>query len=161
MRGRGVRELASGGKQTFSCGPTLTLRYLNVMSGESIGTLLFVAVALHNVPIAAMVAATPIAASGSRWKAVLAAAIVGSAFPLAGLLAFAAGDRLASPTVTAVTFALTAGILVFVCVTELLPKVFLEDPSPHKRVATTAIFSGMVVMGIVMVLLAEFGGHMH
>lgn len=134
---------------------------MNVLSGESIGTLLFVAVALHNVPIGAMVAATTIAASGTRWKAVVASAIVGSAFPLAGLLALAAGDRLSSPSVSAVTFSLTAGILVFVCVTELLPKVFLEDPSPHKRVATTSIFCGMVIMGIVMVLLAEFGGHMH
>ena len=84
-------------------------RYLNVLSGENTGTLLFVAVALHNVPIGAVVAATTIAASGSRWKAVVAAAIVGLTFPLSGLLAFAAGDRLSSPSVTAVTFALTAG----------------------------------------------------
>jgi ZIP family zinc transporter len=108
-----------------------------------------------------VVAATTIAASGSRWKAVVAAAIVGSTFPLAGLLAFAAGDKLSSPLVTAITFALTAGILIFVCMTELLPKVYLEDTSPHKRVATNSIFAGMVIMGIVMVLLTEFGAHMH
>lgn len=137
------------------------LLFLNVLAGEQTGTLLFVAVALHNVPIGAVVGATTLAATGSRWRAVGTAAAVGAIFPLAGLIAYGAGDVLGSPSVAAATFGLTAGILIFVCVRELLPKVFRADKTPHSSVATGSIFAGMVAMGTVMVLLSEFGGHSH
>jgi zinc transporter ZupT len=137
------------------------LLFVNTLKGGNSGTLLIIAVTLHNIPIGAIVGSCVLAATGRRWKALLAAFGVGLAFPIAGLVAWAAGDSLASPTATAVSFALTAGILTFVCVRELLPAVFVRDSSPGKGTAVTSIFIGMALMAIIMVAMTEMGGHTH
>lgn len=115
-----------------------------------LGWVLAAAVALHNVPEGLAVSVPVYAATGSRPRAFLWAAVSGLAEPVGALLAGVVLFGFLSPAVVAWALAAAGGLMVFIALDELLPAAQSEGEG-HTAIA--GVIAGMVVMGLGVCLL--------
>lgn len=123
---------------------------MTALSNPTMGATLAVAIALHNVPEGMAVAVPVYHATGSKYKAFAMAAGAGLLEPLGALLGFLLLRPFFSDALLGVTFALTAGVMVFISLDELLPAARAHD-SGHLAVAGT--LSGMGLMALSLMML--------
>ena len=94
-------------------------------------------------------------ASENRWKAFALALVSGLAEPFGALIGYAIlGDR--GESAFGVMFGFTAGIMVYISLSQLLPLARKNDP--EDKVTTVMLFVGMFVMDL---SLYVGGGHEH
>ena len=104
------------------------------------------AIAIHNIPEGIAVAAPIYMATKSRMKAFMYSLLSGLTEPLGAVIGFLVLRPFLSPTLYAVLFALTAGIMVFIAVSELIP-------ASHKYGNASASIAG-TVLGMAAMALA-------
>lgn len=109
-----------------------------------------VAIAIHNIPEGVAVAVPFLAATGSRAKAFGIALGSGLAEPVGALLGFLLLAPLLSGTVLGITLGAIAGIMVYVCVDELLPAAHMFDT---RHLPVYSLVAGILVMGASLELL--------
>ncbi len=109
-----------------------------------LGWVLAAAVALHNVPEGLAVSVPVYAATGSRPKAFVWAAISGLAEPVGALLAGVVLFSFLSPAVVSWAIAGAGGLMVFIALDELLPAAQSEGEG-HTAIA--GVIAGMLIMG--------------
>lgn len=92
-------------------------------------------------------------ATGSKLKAIGWAAVSGLAEPVGALLGLAVqSSGHLSPVAMGVVMAVVAGIMIGVSLRELIPQALSYDPD--NKCVTNAVFAGMFIMGLSVVLLA-------
>lgn len=118
-----------------------------VASFESIeaGAPLAIAIAVHNLPEGLAVAMPVLHATGSKRTAIGLGTLSGLAEPLGAVLASLVANESSHPDVFGGLFGLTAGMMLFVCIAELLPAAYAEPTAPTPLVAL-AFFLGCAVM---------------
>ena len=127
------------------------LVFMSALDDPSVGMAIAIALAIHNIPEGIAVAAPIYAATKSRLKAVGFAALTGIAEPIGALLGFwLLGDLLAGPTLGWV-FGVVAGMMVFICVDELLPAA--KRFETNQRQTTYGFIAGMAVLAGSIALL--------
>jgi len=124
--------------------------FVATLSDPGVGYVLAAAIAIHNIPEGLCVAMPIYYATGNRWKAFGWALLSGIAEPLAAIcgwlfLARSFGDKL-----YAILFGMVAGMMVIICVRELLPTAHRYDP--HDSVVTNSFIFGMGAMALSLVL---------
>ena len=92
------------------------------------GAPLAFAIAVHNIPEGLSVAMPLLHATGSKWKAIALGALSGMAEPFGAVLASFVANEDSPAGYFGGLFGLTAGMMLFVCVAELLPGVY---GAPH------------------------------
>jgi ZIP family zinc transporter/zinc and cadmium transporter len=123
---------------TFFGGVSITSGFL---ISKWLGTVIFGAVILHNVPEGFTMASIMVAAKKSRSAALWATAALGLS-RIAGILAMAVAQRWVS-----FGLALSAGVTLYVAASDLIPEV---NKTPGPRIALT------VAAGVAMVILLRF-----
>lgn len=119
--------------------------YVASFHSISAGLPLAMAIAIHNIPEGLAVAMPVYHGTGSRVRAVLLGTLSGFAEPFGALLAsFVANDR-SSKGAFGGMFGLTAGMMTFVCISELLPAAYGEE-GVSRRAVVGAFFGGAAVM---------------
>ncbi|KAG8458704.1 hypothetical protein KFE25_012902 [Diacronema lutheri] len=123
-----------------------------VASYHSVGTgaPLTIAIAIHNIPEGLAVAMPIFHGTGSRAKAIFWGALSGMAEPCGAFLAYLFVNPRTSQSSFGAMFAVSAGMMVYVCLSELLPAAYREHPST--RLVTQAFFAGCCVMASSLVL---------
>jgi zinc transporter, ZIP family len=111
-----------------------------------------IAIIIHNIPEGICVAMPIFYATGNRWKAFMWATLSGLSEPLAALLGYAVLASSFNDTVYGVLFGLVAGMMVIICVKELLPTARRYDPDD--AVVSTSFIIGMAIMACTLVLFA-------
>lgn len=109
------------------------------------------AIALHNIPEGVAVAVPIREATGSRRKAVAWSFLSGLAEPAGALIGFALLMPFMNDFTLGTTFALVAGIMVFISLDELLPTA--REFGKH-HLAMYGLVAGMAVMAISLLLFA-------
>jgi zinc transporter, ZIP family len=109
------------------------------------------AIGLHNIPEGVAVAVPIREATGSRRKAVRWSFISGLAEPAGALIGFALLMPFMNGFTLGVTFALVAGIMVFISLDELLPTA--REYGKH-HLAMYGLVAGMAVMAVSLLLFA-------
>ncbi|MEO9247966.1 zinc transporter ZupT [Citricoccus nitrophenolicus] len=107
------------------------------------------AIALHNIPEGVAVAVPIREATGSRRKAVRWSFLSGLAEPAGALIGFALLMPLMNDFTLGTTFALVAGIMVFISLDELLPTA--REYGKH-HLAMYGLVAGMAVMAVSLLL---------
>ena len=90
-------------------------------------------------------------ATGSKVRAIGLGALSGMAEPLGALLASFIANESSQPDVFGGLFGLTAGMMLFVCVAELLPAAYAEKTASTALVALS-FFVGCAVMATSLML---------
>lgn len=116
------------------------------------GLSLAVAIAIHNVPEGLCVAVPIYYATKDRWQALKWAVISGLSEPVGAGLAWLVLHDVMSDTVYGVVFGLVGGMMINICIHELLPTAFQHDPKD--QVVTRCFVAGMFMMALSLVLFA-------
>lgn len=107
------------------------------------GLAIAVAIALHNIPEGVVVAMPIYYSSGSRLKAFLWAFLSGVSEPIGGIFGWLILSNLGQLTY-AIMFAVVAGMMIYISLSELIPTALSFDPENHY--VTKSVFVGMAVM---------------
>lgn len=124
--------------------------FVGALADPAVGATLAIAIAIHNIPEGICVATTLYWSTGSRWKAFMWAVLSGMAEPVGAAIVWLALQGTLSPLAYAVIFGLVAGMMIYICVKELLPTARRYDPDD--TVTSASVFAGMIVMAISLVL---------
>ena len=125
--------------------------FVGAIANPRLGISIALAIAIHNIPEGLAIAAPIYHATGNRRLAFLLSFASGLAEPLGALVGYLLLRHLFGPLVFGVIFASVAGIMVYICLDELLPAA--QRHGAHG--ATIAgVLAGMAVMGLSLVLLA-------
>lgn len=125
--------------------------YVASFHSVSAGAPLAIAIAIHNIPEGLAVAMPLLYATGNRACAVGLAALSGMSEPFGALLASFVANEDSSTTAFGGMFGLTGGMMVYVCIAELLPAAWTEK-GVDRNVLTLAFFAGCAVMASSLVI---------
>lgn len=109
-----------------------------------------IAIAIHNIPEGVAVAVPLREATGKKWTAAGWAALSGLAEPLGAVIGYLFLRPFLGPAALGVTYAVIAGIMVFVSLDKLLPTA-IETGRHHS--AIYGLIGGMAVMALSLALL--------
>jgi zinc transporter, ZIP family len=131
---------------------------LSMLRGSGLGWALAIAMAAHNIPEGMAVAYPVLAATGSRWKAFYWATLSGLCEPFAAIIfGYLLQDYL-NEVVLAILLAAVSGIMIMVCIKELIPTA-LHYASPAPCAWSFTI--GMMFIAASLGGLYASGGHEH
>jgi ZIP family zinc transporter len=109
-----------------------------------------VAIAIHNIPDGLCVAIPIYYATGSKKKAFWWAMLSGATEPIGALIGWGILQGSVGETAYGVLFGFVAGMMVMICLHELIPTAHRYDP--EDRVVTNSAVCGMAVMAISLCL---------
>jgi len=127
--------------------------YLTCLKGIKAGLPLAIAMMIHNIPEGMAVACPIYVATKSKWKA-FQWSLGSGLFELVGLVLFECFfTNLLTPFVMDFTLAVVAGVMLVLCLTELLPET-LENVPPREAVLSN--IAGMFLMFISKTIMAQY-----
>ncbi|KAK1944707.1 Zinc transporter ZupT [Phytophthora citrophthora] len=130
--------------------------YVGAIQNSSVGFSLAVGIGLHNIPEGIAVAAPIYFATGSRWRGILWCAISAVAEPIGGLIAWLAiGDGM-DPVSEGILFGIVCGIMVCICVKELIPTSY-KFAKDKTHIVAVGMFAGMFIMVASLTLFGYAG----
>ncbi|ETI53042.1 hypothetical protein F442_03944 [Phytophthora nicotianae P10297] len=119
--------------------------YVGAIQNSSVGFSLAVGIGLHNIPEGIAVAAPIYFATGSRWRGIMWCAISAAAEPIGGVIAWLAiGDGM-DPVSEGILFGIVCGIMVCICVKELIPTSY-KFAKDKTHIVAVGMFAGMFIM---------------
>lgn len=133
--------------------PEGLVTYIGALENPALGAGLAIAIAIHNIPEGIAIAAPLRAATGNNKKAFTYAALSGLAEPLGALLGIWLLGGVLSATTLGIVLANVGGIMVFICLDELLPAARRYSTGDHQAIYGT--IAGMAVMALSLILFTH------
>lgn len=127
------------------------LVFMTAYDDPNVGIAIAVALAIHNIPEGIAVAAPLYAATRNRLKSVALAGLTGVAEPIGAILGFMLLQNVLTPNVFGWVFGVVAGMMVFICIDELLPAARRFETS--QRQTTYGFIAGMAVLAASLTVL--------
>lgn len=127
------------------------LVFMNALENPSTGLAVAIALAIHNIPEGIAVAAPLYAATKNRLKAVGLTALTGIAEPIGAVIGYLLLRDLLGGATLGWVFGLVAGMMVFICVDELLPAA--KRFETNQRQTTYGFIAGMAVLAFSISML--------
>lgn len=124
--------------------------FFSVLDDPVVGVPLAAAIAIHNIPEGISIAIPVYYATGSKGKAIAATALSAIAEPVGALLGYSILAPFLSEVVYGFTFAMIAGVMVFLALDELLPA---AKRYARGHETTYGMVLGMAVVALSLVLL--------
>ena len=125
--------------------------FVAALNNPRLGISIALAIAIHNIPEGLAIAAPVHYATGSRSQAFWLSFASGLTEPLGALLGYLLLGPVLTPLVTGLIFAAVGGVMVYICIDELLPAA-QRYGSHHLMIG--GVIGGMLVMSLSLVLLA-------
>lgn len=127
------------------------LVFMTVFDDPGVGIAIAVALAIHNIPEGIAIAAPLYAATRSRWKTVGLAGLTGMAEPVGAVIGFLLLQNIMTPNVFGWVFGVVAGMMVFICIDELLPAAKRFETNQNQT--TYGFIAGMAILAGSITLL--------
>lgn len=124
--------------------------FVATLQDPRVGAALAVAIGIHNIPEGLCVSIPIYYSTGSRVKALLWALLSGVSEPLGALLGYLVLMKSMGPMAYGIVFGFVGGMMVYICLHELIPTAHRYDPDD--KVTTVTIIIGMAVMALSLVL---------
>jgi ZIP family zinc transporter len=131
--------------------PEGLLCFVGYIADPAVGVSLAVAIGIHNIPEGLCVAIPVYYSTGSRCKAFAWGMLSGVSEILGGFLGWMVLANAVSPDTYGALFGIVGGMMVMICISELIPTAHRYDP--HDEVTTKSIIFGMAVMALSLILL--------
>jgi ZIP family zinc transporter len=120
--------------------------FVATIANPSLGVSVAIAIGLHNIPEGISVAIPTYFATGSKWKSIFWTFLSALSEPCGALIGYLVFQNSLSPLAFGGLFGVVAGMMVYVCIRELLPNAYAHDPKDSY--CTLGFFTGLVVMAI-------------
>jgi ZIP family zinc transporter len=126
--------------------------FIGALSSPRLGIGIAIAIAIHNIPEGLAVSAPIYYATGSRRQAFWISLASGLAEPVGAVVGYLFFGAALHDTALGVVFASVAGVMIYICLDELLPTA--QRLGSHHHLMIGGVLAGMAVMSISLVLLA-------
>mmetsp|Transcript_8919 Transcript_8919/g.20850 ORF Transcript_8919/g.20850 Transcript_8919/m.20850 type:complete len:365 (+) Transcript_8919:61-1155(+) len=126
--------------------------FVGTLDDPTVGMGLAVAIGIHNIPEGLCVSIPIYYATKNRWQAFKWAFISGISEPIGAALGWIFLANCMSDSAYAVIFGLVSGMMVNICIHELIPTAVKYDP--EDKVTSKSVIAGMLVMALSLVLFA-------
>lgn len=130
--------------------PEGLVAFLAAVADWEVGVVTAFAIAVHNIPEGISIAVPYYYATESRWKAFAVSLFAGLAELFGALIGWAILDDIWGQEAFGILFALTAGIMVYISIAELMPLARKNDPDD--KVTTLFFFLGMLTIEVSLVI---------
>ena len=140
--------------------------YTALVNEFEFGVLIALALSLHDIPSGISIGTTIYCATGSIVQPFILCLIAALAYPLGAAIGYIIMEQHGdSELLNGILFGLVSGLMIHIVFLELLPTAITavnrcEDKKVRKW-SFMAMFAGMILMEISMILLALTGGHGH
>lgn len=124
--------------------------FTTLMTNRSLGVMVAIAIVLHNLPIGVAIAMPIYLAKNNKLKAVGVACLTGLVSPIAAMMAYLFMMPFFSPMVISSLLAIVAGVMVYICIDELMPA---SRAHGNFHLATFGIISGIMLISLVFIIL--------
>jgi ZIP family zinc transporter len=124
--------------------------FATALSDVKLGVFIAFAIAIHNIPEGIAVSVPIFYATSSKNKAFFYSALSGLAEPVGAMIGFLILMPFLSEGVLAGTLALTAGIMIYISLDELLP---MAHKFGHGHLVIGGIVLGMLIMAVSLLML--------
>jgi zinc transporter, ZIP family len=132
--------------------PEGLVAFVGYVSDPAVGVALTIAIATHNIPEGLCVAMPIYYATGSKWKAFWWGTFSGISEPLGALICWLVVGRSFAGNTFGVLFGLVTGIMVYICIDELLPTAYHYNPTGG-YITWTCVF-GMFLISLSLMLFS-------
>ncbi|MBP3357681.1 MAG: zinc transporter ZupT [Opitutales bacterium] len=126
--------------------------FVTSLENITVGVGVAIAITLHNIPEGVSVALPIYSATGNKSKAFWIATASGIAEPIGALFAYLIFAPILTPTISGMALALTAGLMVYIALDELLP---MAREYGEEYYGIFGVFGGMALMAIVSVVFGH------
>lgn len=126
--------------------------FVTSLENVAVGIGVAVAITLHNIPEGVSVALPIYSATGNKAKAFWVATASGIAEPLGAIFAYLIFAPILTPTISGMALALTAGLMVYIALDELLP---MAREYGEEHYGIFGVFAGMALMATVSILFSH------
>jgi zinc transporter, ZIP family len=126
--------------------------FIGALSSPRLGIGIAIAIAIHNIPEGLAVSAPIYYATGSKRQAFWISLASGLAEPLGAVIGYVFLRAVLNDLVLGLVFASVAGVMIYICLDELLPTA--QRMASQHQLMVGGVLAGMVVMSISLVLLA-------
>ena len=120
--------------------------YSSMLSSTKLGLALTLGVGFHNIPLGIVIGGAFYQSNNDKYKSILNILLVSLSTFVVGLLMFMFNINELSPTIEGILLSITLGMLLFIVLDELLPKV-------KKNIKNKEIISG-ITTGIIILLIS-------
>jgi ZIP family zinc transporter len=132
--------------------PEGLVTFVSYVSEPAVGVALAVGIGIHNIPEGLCVAMPIYYATGSKWKGFFWGTLSGISEPFGALIGWVVIGRSFSGNTYGIMFGMVAGIMVYICLDELLPTAYKYNRS-GAVVNWSSIF-GMFLIALSLVLFS-------
>jgi ZIP family zinc transporter len=120
------------------------LVFMTAYSDPNVGIAIAVALAIHNIPEGIAIAGPLYAATKQKFRSIAIATATGIAEPVGAVLGFLLLQNFLNDTLFGWVFGVVAGMMVFICVNEILPAAHRFETK--QRQTTYGFIGGMAVL---------------
>ncbi|MDQ5932362.1 MAG: zinc transporter, family [Patescibacteria group bacterium] len=120
------------------------LVFMTAYDDPSVGIAIAVALAIHNIPEGIAIAGPLYAATKQRYRSIAIATATGIAEPVGAVMGFLLLREFLNETLFGWVFGVVAGMMVFICVNEILPAAHRFETK--QRQTTYGFIAGMAVL---------------
>ena len=121
--------------------------YSTVLSDASLGLAVTLGIGFHNIPLGMVIAGTFYQSNENIYKSILSILFVSLSTFAGGLIIFFLGLSSISPIISGILLSVTLGMLIFISMTELLPRI---KNTKNKKVTYLGITIGVIIQLIAL-----------
>ena len=121
--------------------------YSTVLSDASLGLAVTLGIGFHNIPLGMVIAGTFYQSNENIYKSILSILLVSLSTFAGGLIMFFLGLSSISPIISGILLSVTLGMLIFISMTELLPRI---KNTKNKKVTYLGITIGVIIQLIAL-----------
>ena len=121
--------------------------YSTVLSDASLGLAVTLGIGFHNIPLGMVIAGTFYQSNENIYKSILSILLVSLSTFAGGLVMFFLGLSSISPIISGILLSVTLGMLIFISMTELLPRI---KNTKNKKVTYLGITIGVIIQLIAL-----------
>ena len=121
--------------------------YSTVLSDASLGLAVTLGIGFHNIPLGMVIAGTFYQSNENIYKSILSILFVSLSTFVGGLIMFFLGLSSISPIISGILLSVTLGMLIFISITELLPRI---KNTKNKKVTYLGITIGVIIQLIAL-----------
>lgn len=127
------------------------LVFMTAYNDPSVGIAIAAALAIHNIPEGIAIAGPLYAATKQKFRSIAIATATGIAEPVGAVLGFLLLQNFLNDTLYGWVFGIVAGMMVFICVNEILPAAHRFETK--QRQTTYGFIGGMAVLAVSITFL--------
>ena len=126
--------------------------YSTVLVDPSLGKMLLLGVGCHNLPLGIVIGSTLFTSNKNKYKSILLILLISLTTFIGGLIMYFANIVEVSPIVEGILLSITLGMLIFIDIDELIPRIKRSLKTKNKLYTIIGILIGITILGISLLI---------